>query len=259
MLKFKTAKFLFLLATVVVLILYFKFKFSWFYILPIPLLFLSLIAWGSATIQAGFFMKSICSAKTNENVIALTFDDGPDILKTPAILDLLKNEGIKATFFVIGKKIKGSEAIVERMLQEGHIIANHSYSHSYFIDLFPTKKVIADLESANSIIKSITGYTPKLFRPPYGVTNPNIARAVEKMELTSIGWNIRSLDTIIKDSNKLYQRISTRIEPGSILLFHDTGTNTLEALKEVILFIKKKGYLIIGLEELLNIKPYEEV
>ena len=175
------------------------------------------------------------------------------------LLDILKSHQLKATFFVIGKKIKGNEALVKRIIEEGHIVANHSFSHSYVYDIYSTKKVTEDIRLTNTAIKETTGLTPKLFRPPYGVTNPNIARALKKTGLISIGWNVRSLDTVIQDSDKLYNRVVSRIKPGSILLFHDTGKNTIETLKEIILFTQKNGYKIVGLDQLLNIKVYEEL
>ena len=259
MLNYKIIKLLFFIIVLLAHICYVSFEFSYYYILIIPILYIGIIAWGSSTIRANFFMNSICSANILEKKIALTFDDGPDLLKTPAILDFLGEKNIKVTFFVIGKKIKGAEYLIERIVKEGHIIANHSHSHSYFFDFFTTKRIISDLDEATKTIATITGNSPNWFRPPYGVTNPTISRAIEVLKLTSIGWDVRSLDTVIKDSNKLYQRVIKRIKPGSILLFHDTGVSTLELLKEVILFAQNNGYEIIGLDDLLSIKPYEEV
>jgi peptidoglycan-N-acetylglucosamine deacetylase len=259
MLTFKRVKIVFLIITALALIEYFIFQFPWYYLLQIPILYVAIIGYGSAVIKAGFFMKSICKAETNDKILALTFDDGPDPVKTPLILEVLKQYHVKATFFVIGKKIKGSEPVLLKIKEEGHLIANHSFSHSYFFDFFSTQKVTEDLMAANKEIKTVTGITPVLFRPPYGVTNPNIAKAVAKLKLSSIGWNVRSLDTVIQDSEKLYKRVTSRIQPGSILLFHDTGSNTLEALKQVILFAKNNGYTIVALDQLLNLKAYEEL
>jgi len=204
-------------------------------------------------------MKSVCRVETDEKIMTLTFDDGPDPVNTALILDILKQYKIKATFFIIGKKITNNQSLLLRMKNEGHIIGNHSFSHSYFFDFYPTQKVTEDLNQSNAVIKEITGLTPKWFRPPYGVTNPNIARTVNKLQMTSIGWNVRSLDTVIQDVDKLYTRVISRIKPGSILLFHDTGSNTVETLKAVILFAQNNSYKIVGLEEMLKIKVYEEI
>jgi peptidoglycan/xylan/chitin deacetylase (PgdA/CDA1 family) len=259
MLTYQKARPVFFLVIAVTVTGYFYQGFEWYYLLPAPFVYSLLLAYGSAHIGSGFFIKSICQAETTDKKIALSFDDGPDPVKTPLILNLLKEYQLKATFFIIGKKIEGNESLLKRIVSEGHTIANHSYSHSYFFDFFPTKKVKEDLESVIYTIRGITGLTSLWFRPPYGVTNPNIAKAVKQLQLISIGWNVRSLDTVIKDSDKLVERVTSRIKPGSIILFHDTGANTLNTLKELILFTNKEGYKIIGLEELLKIKAYEEI
>lgn len=258
MLTFHKTRIAFLIITVLAVVEYFIVDFPWYYLLQIPVLYSLILAYGSAFIGAGFFMKSICKAPSGEKVLALTFDDGPDPENTPQILEILKQHGINATFFVIGKKIQGAEALLKKIKEEGHILANHSFSHSYFFDFYSTKKVTADLQCANQAIHEVVGVTPRLFRPPYGVTNPNIAAAVKKLSLTSIGWNVRSLDTVIKNQEKLYQRVISRIRPGSILLFHDTGTQTIETLKAVILFAEKNGYKIVGVDKMLSLKVYEE-
>jgi peptidoglycan/xylan/chitin deacetylase (PgdA/CDA1 family) len=259
MLTYKKTRWFFLITFALATVASIVFKFPWFYLLVFPLLYFIILGIGSAFIGLGFFIKSICKAETNEKIIALTFDDGPDVVNTPKILEILKSHQLKACFFIIGKKIKGNEELVRKISLEGHIVANHSFSHSYFYDFYSTKKVTADILMANDIIKDTIGVTPKLFRPPYGVTNPNIAKGLEKLGLNSIGWNIRSLDTVIQDPGKLLRRVIYKIKPGSILLFHDTGAGTIETLKEVILFTKKNGYKIAGLNELLKLNTYEEL
>ncbi len=258
MLTFKTTKQVFSIAFLGAIIAAYPLNIPWLYLLPIPILYVFLLGIGSAFIGLKFFMPSICYAETNKKSIALTFDDGVDAVKTPLLLDLLAHYNLKASFFVIGKKIKGNELLLKRIVEEGHIIANHSYTHSYFYDFYSTKKIIEDLRHTNTILKEITGLTPTLFRPPYGVTNPNIAKAVAQLQLTSIGWNVRSLDTVIKKTDNLLKRVTKRIQPGSILLFHDTGTNTLETVRAIILFAQENGYKIINLDQLLNVRIYEE-
>jgi len=230
---------------------------AWYYLLLPVLLYIAFISYGSFVIKANFYLNSICSISTSEKLIYLTFDDGPD-LKTKEIITLLNKYTIKATFFVIGKKIKGNESILNQMIKDGHIVANHSYSHSYFFDFYSTKKVTDDLLQTASIIKDVTGFTPTLFRPPYGVTNPNISKAIAHLKLTSIGWNIRSLDTVIKDKEKLNKRILNRINPGSILLLHDTGNNVLDVLLKIIQFAEENGYKFANLQDKLPTKVYEE-
>jgi peptidoglycan/xylan/chitin deacetylase (PgdA/CDA1 family) len=238
---------------------YYWFEISEYFFLIIPFLYFSVVAYGSATIQANFFLNSICSIPTSEKIISITFDDGPDEQNTPRLLDVLKESNVKATFFIIGKKIKDRESIVQRIHQEGHIIGNHSYAHSYVYDFYSTAIVEDDIMQFNKQLYSVLAIQTQWFRPPYGVTNPNIAKALKKQNLISIGWNVRSLDTVIQNKDTLNQRVISRIKPGSILLFHDTGKYTLDTLKEVILFTQKNGYKIVGLDKLLNKNPYKNV
>jgi len=236
---------------------------SWFYqvslyFLLIPAgLYFGAVAYGSATIGANFYMRSIVRLHTNKNQIAITFDDGPDPIRTPEILALLNKYDVKATFFIIGKKIHGNEALLKKMHSYGHTLGNHSYEHSYTYDFYSTARIISDLKRFNSHFESLFGVNPKWFRPPYGVTNPSIAKAVKQLGLVSIGWNVRSLDTVIQDKNKLAKRVLSKIMPGSIVLFHDTGTSTLQVLEELILNCRQTGYTIVGLNELLSEKAYE--
>ncbi len=223
----------------------------------IILLYSFLLFYGSYYIQAGFYIKSICSAKTTKKQIAISFDDGPAENYTLEILEVLKASDVQATFFCIGDRIAGNEEILKKINDEEHIIGNHSFSHHFWFDLFSSKKMLNDLQLMNSVVKEITRLTPKLFRPPYGVTNPNLKKAIIKGKYISIGWNIRSMDTVIKDENKLMQKIKSQIKPGAIILFHDTSKTTLGILPEFIKYVKASDYEIIRLDKMCNLQAYE--
>jgi len=113
-----------------------------------------------------------------------------------------------------------------------------------------------DLQQMNDTAKSVTGLTPKFFRPPYGVTNPNLKKAVEQGNYTSIGWNVRSLDTVIRDENRLLRSVLKRVKPGSILLFHDTSETTVKILRQLISRLRENGYVILRLDKLIKLEPY---
>ena len=117
--------------------------------------------------------------------------------------------------------------------------------------------MLAEIETTNSLIQQLTGKTPKLFRPPYGVTNPNLAKAIRKSGMHSIGWNIRSFDTTAKDNQKLLARILQKVEGGDIILLHDSMNITKEILTELIESLRNKGYSFVRLDKLLDIEPYE--
>lgn len=220
------------------------------------LAYVTVIFCGSYFIRLGFFIKSINRANTKEKFIALSFDDGPSQKFTGKLLDLLKANQAEAAFFCVGTKISAGEPLVKRIYEEGHIICNHSFSHDRFFDLFSADKMLEDIRQMSSICEQVTGRYPVLFRPPYGVTNPNLKKAVLKGGFTSIGWTIRSLDTIISNEERLLKRIEKRLEPGAILLLHDTSETTVQILSRLFELIRKNGYHIVRLDKMLNLTPY---
>lgn len=195
---------------------------------------------GAYFIGLNFHLTSVNSINTTDKKVLLTFDDGPHA-NTIKVLEVLKKHDAKAVFFIIGKNIQGQEAILKQIVTEGHQIGNHSFSHHNWIDVWSTKKVTEDFASCQKLIEQYQSNT-KLFRPPYGVTNPNIARAVKKLNLQSIGWNVRSYDTSIKDIEKIKQRVLSQLKPGAIILLHDRLDFMPELLETLIPAIKEKGY-----------------
>jgi peptidoglycan-N-acetylglucosamine deacetylase len=220
------------------------------------LIYISVLFCGSYFIQWGFFLKSICRGQTKDKCIALSFDDGPAGDRTERILDLLRENQVKAAFFCVGKNISGHETQLKRMKLEGHIIGNHSFSHHRYFDLFSSSKMLEDLNEMSRTCQTITGLTPLFFRPPYGVTNPNLKKAIHRGGFTSIGWSIRSYDTVIRDENRLLKRILKSLRPGAILLLHDTQEATEKVLPRLLEGIREKGYRVEGLDKLINLNPY---
>jgi peptidoglycan/xylan/chitin deacetylase (PgdA/CDA1 family) len=221
------------------------------------LIYVAVLFCGSYFIRFGFFMKSICSVKTNERWIALSFDDGPTPVNTARILDILRENNVEATFFCIGKNIEGNEGLIRRMDLEGHIIGNHSYTHHLFFDLFNSGKMLHDLQEMSRITKTIIGKSPVFFRPPYGVTNPPLKKAVLNGGFISIGWSIRSYDTVARNGDRLVNKVVSSLKPGTILLLHDTSEVTLEALPRLLKNIQDKGYQIKRLDKMINLNPYD--
>ena len=138
---------------------------------------LALIIYGSAIIQANFYGPAYCFVEPLEKEIALSFDDGPNREYTPQVLSILAQHNAPATFFVIGKNIQGNESILKQIDAEGHTIGNHSYTHSFFVDFKSLQGFKNELNQTAERVFKITGKRMKLFRPPYGVTTPNLAKA----------------------------------------------------------------------------------
>jgi peptidoglycan/xylan/chitin deacetylase (PgdA/CDA1 family) len=228
----------------------------WWLLLP-SVLYAACIIYGSSVIQANFFAPAYCSADTTEKIIALSFDDGPHSEYTPQVLALLAQYQATATFFVIGKHIHGNESLLKQIVAEGHSIGNHSYSHSFFIDFKNVQGFKDELNQTAELVFNIIGKKMKLFRPPYGVTTPNLAKAAKLLDYRLIGWNIRSLDTTNDTVDVITQRVQSQIKSGAIILLHDTSNKTIQVLERTLSFAQQQGYKIVSIERLLNINPYE--
>ncbi|WP_254423250.1 polysaccharide deacetylase family protein [Flavobacterium sp. A45] len=213
---------------------------------------------GSSYIGSNYHVKAYCGNQLEtEKKVAITFDDGPHEM-TLLVLDVLKKHNVKATFFCIGKNIEAHPDILKRTIEEGHTVGNHSYGHSPFFDFYRKNQVIAEIEKTDALIESVLGKKTILFRPPYGVTNPSIRRALAVTGHKTIGWNIRSLDGVFKKEDFLLNRIIKRIKPGGIVLLHDTSIQTVNVLDQLLSFLQTNNYTVVPLEELLNIKAYED-
>ncbi|MDP1620760.1 MAG: polysaccharide deacetylase family protein [Bacteroidales bacterium] len=203
-----------------------------------------------------FYHPVLCSSKTDENSVSITFDDGPDPVKTPLILKALKKHGASAAFFCIGKNIAGNEHLLKQMSEEGHLIGNHSFSHSNLFDLFSVKRMRQELVKTDSLISKITGKSPLFFRPPFGVINPLVSITLKKFPMQVICWNIRSLDTLKLDPVKTKNKILRQLQPGAIILLHDHTEFTEHHLDGLLSEIRDAGYNIILLDKLLKLPAY---
>lgn len=228
---------------------------EWFFV-GLAIVYLGIISYGSYYVGSNFFMRVICQANTGDKKIALTFDDGPAANYTAGVLDILEKYKVPAAFFCIGNRIHQNETLVNAIRTRGHIIGNHSYSHHWFFDFFTREKMLSDLKNMDEAVQHSMGKKPLLFRPPYGVTTPAMKRVMKEGNYTAVGWNVRSMDTVIKNEQKLFNRVTERIRPGSIILFHDTSATTLNALPGIIENALGRGYTFERLDKLLNLPAY---
>ena len=197
------------------------------------------------------YPQAIFRMDPNERAVYLTFDDGPDPIQTPKVLKVLKEYQATACFFCIGHKIKGNEALLKSMVTEGHLIGNHSYSHSGLFPLYGLSKMKKDLQTCQCELERVTSQPVTLFRPPFGVTNPTIAKAVRQLGYASIGWSIRTLDTQQSAPDKILARIRKRLEPGAIIQFHDRIPESDQLEKQILDLLKEKGYTVVRPDKLL--------
>ncbi|MFZ4931533.1 polysaccharide deacetylase family protein [Chryseobacterium sp. Mn2064] len=215
--------------------------------------FSAVVVWGAFAIELRYFVNSITHKQTRTKEIALTFDDGPTEF-TPLFLDLLKEHQVKATFFCIGKQIEKFPETFQRIITEGHTIGNHTFSHSNSTGFLSASKMTEEIEKCDTIIQQTGNIKTDLYRPPFGVTNPNIARAIKNTHKQSIGWNVRSLDTVIDDERKIYKRITTRLKKGSIVLLHDTSQKTYNVLADLLVFLTDQKYSTFTVDSITNSK-----
>ena len=212
--------------------------------------YLLLLVPGSIFIRLNFYMEAQHRLRLNDSsrppAVALTFDDGPAAYTT-AVLDILQQEQVPATFFLIGKNISGNEQVVARMHREGHTIGNHSFNHGFNFDWQSATKMEQEIVKTNAAIQQITGQPVALFRPPYGVTNPNLSRALHRTGLQSIGWSVRSMDTVAKSDSRLIAKVMRSLKNGDIILLHDRCAITARILPVLIQSIKEKGFDCVAL------------
>lgn len=257
MLNFRNTNIVFLILLAILVAVHVQIGMHWLYYALLFLTYSGIVFWGCIQISSGFFIPVVCKVETDRKEIAISFDDGPAVNYTPAILEILKKEQVPATFFIIGSRIEDNEGILKQIYNDGHIIGNHSFSHHFLFDLFSAKKMCLDLKQLDEELFRVTGLKPKLFRPPYGVTNPNLKKAIIRGGYTPVGWSVRSLDTVATDEPTLLDKINEAIRPGEVFLFHDTCRITVNILPEFIKEVKKRGFDIVPLDKLLALKAYE--
>lgn len=220
------------------------------------IIYLNIQAYGAIVLSAQFFLPVKFQGQVESKKIAITFDDGPIPVMTEKILDILNSYKVPAAFFCIGNRVADYPVLTKRIHEAGHLIGNHSYWHGAMFDLQSPQKITKELEETDIAIQKAIGKKPNFFRPPYGVTNPMVAKAVKKGGYKTIGWSIRSFDTVTKDGEALMQRITKSLKGGDVILFHDYSKATLEILPAFLDHVAKLGLKIVRVDELLKEKAY---
>lgn len=214
--------------------------------------------WGTNTVNPiayGTYKNVITHGDGTHKNITLTFDDAPDEVNTPKLLDILKTNDVKASFFMIGENMRGSNIVlVKRAYDEGHLVLNHSFSHPRMTDLNATG-MSAQLDRTSRRIEEITGKYPLLFRPPYGAINPLVVDVTNEHNMTTILWSMDSLDWGIDDPKPIVQIVSSKIQSGDIIMMH-CNSSSVGALPAIIKNLKEQGYTFVSLDEMLKLKAY---
>lgn len=191
---------------------------------------------------------------TKEKVVALTFDDGPHKKSTHEILEILRDNNIKATFFVIGEEAARYPALIKEEYADGNVIGNHSYTHPNILN-FSADEIENELSKTNQKIFKIIKVYPTLFRPPYGICSNELKEVLDKMQLKEILWSdmVDDYDFTKTSPEKIAAGILQKVKPGAIIGLHDGGGNrekTVGALKIIITELQAQGYQFVTVPEL---------
>ena len=226
---------------------------TWKILLVLFLVYSIILGWGVFDIGSQFFMPTFWRGKKGE--VSFTFDDGPDPETTPKVLDVLRESGVKAAFFVIGKNAEKHPELVRKIIDEGHVVGNHTYNHAYVFSKAAANRQVTEGQDA---IRRIIGKRTRYFRPPFGVMTPEIATAIRKEKCAVIGWDLRSQDGRIRTKEATVKRVRSHLADSTVLLFHDTNPTTPDALREIIHLCVQNGMKIVPLPEQSGIAPYFE-
>lgn len=256
MLKSRIVNIVFLILFVSVVVYDWTHDFSRWWYAAIVVSYLAIHFYGSYFLAAEFFLPVKFKGDRESKKIAITFDDGPIPLMTERILDILQTHKVPAAFFCIGNRVDEFPSLAKRIHDAGHLLGNHSYWHGAMFDLQSASKISKELIDTDKAIEKVIGKKPNFFRPPYGVTNPMVASAVKKGGYKTIGWSIRSFDTVTKDATALLDRITKSLKGGDVILFHDYSNTTQEILPAFLAHAAKVGLKIVRVDELLKEKPY---
>jgi peptidoglycan/xylan/chitin deacetylase (PgdA/CDA1 family) len=211
------------------------------------------------TVPAKYQAKTIYKVEPSnkEKVIALTIDDGPWPKTTGEMLDILKRNNVKATFFWVGSALQENPEIAKRVVAEGHAIGNHTWHHWYRKMDEATAK--SEIEKTNELIYKTTGVKTSFFRPPGGYLNNGLAAYAKSQKNSVVMWSVTSADTDPRAKYQVFVKNVIRdAKPGAIVLMHDGGGNrerTVKALPAIVSGLKQQGYRFVTVPELLEMQP----
>jgi peptidoglycan/xylan/chitin deacetylase (PgdA/CDA1 family) len=208
---------------------------------------LYLLCYGGYSGPIDWLMRTVRHAPRDRQVVALTFDDGPDPVRTPALLDALAELDAPATFFVLGDVVDANVEIMQRMTREGHEVGNHTYCHRY-LPLARSRSVERELRATDRAVERATGVVPVLARPPWGGRSPWTVRAFRRLAKRLVLWDVNSYDWKGKPASEVVERVLARARAGSIILMHEAregGEVTVEAVRLLVPALRARGFELV--------------
>lgn len=192
---------------------------------------------------------------TKKKVVALTFDDGPDATYTPKILEVLHQNKVLATFFVLGSQVDKHPKVMQWIYKAGHEIGNHGYHH-YDLNKLTEHEVYEDIKHGERSILKTTGILAQYYRPPGGVMTHDVMNAVQSSGYDVIHWSVDPRDwSLARTASVIARSVKSNVSSGDIILFHDGGLNqrqTVAALQELITDLRSQGYRFVTVSQLLD-------
>lgn len=192
----------------------------------------------------------IYCVQREDKVVSLTFDAAWGNEDTQQLIDILGKYNIQATFFVVGQWVDKYPESVKALSDASHEIMNHSNDHAHFSSL-SADEIVANINACNDKIEAITSVRPTLFRAPYGEYDDNVIAAVNGMGIKTIQWDVDSLDWKELSAAEITKRVTQKVQPGSIVLFHNAALHTPEALPAIIEYLLGEGYSIVPVSQLI--------
>jgi peptidoglycan/xylan/chitin deacetylase (PgdA/CDA1 family) len=206
----------------------------------------------------GFFLPVISRRETVCRVVALTFDDGPDPDVTPQLLELLRRQGVQATFFVAGARAERHPGLIREILSRGHTLGNHSYHHDPLLMLRSQAKLREEVARTQDVLSAFA-VRPLTFRPPVGITNPRLSGVLRELGMYCVTFSCRAFDRGNRRIAGLAEIILKKVRPGDIILLHDVAPKGGKGIEEwlaeigrIVSGLKRQGYQILSLEELVD-------
>jgi len=213
-----------------------------------------LLCYGGIRGPVDWIMRTAHHGRRDRRQVALTFDDGPDPARTPALLDELAAQGVKATFFLVGSAVDAHPALCRRIVDEGHEVGNHTYTHPY-LPLTRTRAVTRELVATDRAIAASAGVVPTIARPPYGGRAPWTVRAFTRLAKRIVLWDVNSFDWRGDPAPEVAQRVLDRTRAGSIILMHEARTGgevTVEAVRLLVPALRARGFELVTVSDMLR-------
>jgi len=204
----------------------------------------------AATASATERQLPIYCVQRDQKMLAISFDAAWGNEDTQQLIDILGKYQIKATFFVVGDWVDKYPESVKALHDAGHEVMNHSNTHAHMTKL-SSEEIVADVNACNDKIEAVTGVRPTLIRPPYGEYDDHVIRAIRGMEMEPIQWDVDSLDWKDLSAPEITQRVTTKVQPGSIVLFHNAAKHTPEALPGILDALLQDGYTFVPISQLI--------